>query len=313
MGESDNDEPVEPIENDETRQNSEIIKPPKKKQKQDMKSMPMIGGIPKNFQCKTPKCKKLCTMISSINDTNAEGIKFEFTEIGMFLYSNAMSHTGVVVKAFWHSSFFEDYKCEQCFSIWVSVKDILDVTKKIKDIDMIIISTFVEKSFEGLRFSGNRKQESKNETPFNINVAHITQECDDLDFSTVQWVLDINTPSSDFSKSIQFIKGPEESYVQIKCDQKLICFSSVGENGAIKTETFQKAHVAKEICGQTFENIFSHKSLRAVTTAHELNQMLHIVHPLVSPIVLFAYILDESHQPNSHFSLYVPQKIVEDC
>ena len=123
----------------------------------------------------------------------------------------------------------------------------------------------------------------------------------------------IQIPAKIFKHHVEFIKGSEESYAMIKYENNKLLFSNVEKCGIIGKDISLDVQAFDAIVDQSFEQIFSHKSLQCVNTAHELHMMLTISYPNGDQgPVLYTFLLDDRSEPYSYYNLYIMQKVVSD-
>lgn len=261
-------------------------------------------AVPTDFHCVTQNAKRFCTMFTAIAATGASSVQFHFTTMGMILYASA-NNCGSVSKAFWNKEFFQEYTCPTEFKMWVCMKQLAQLVKNIKNIQLVTFNSENAGSFEVLKCTGLLRSEKGVTSSFFFNLFNMEAQDQPVDFSKLQWVLNITTPANAFKETLGFLKpSSDTSLIQIKFANNKLDFFSVGESGVTESGVNQSADICEPINDHTFELLFHMKHLQAVTVASDLSTMLNINCTLEQSVIYFAYTLD-SLNPPSRFGIYI--------
>jgi hypothetical protein len=265
----------------------------------------VVNKLPEGFHCNTTNVKKFCSMLRCLGTKDMMDVCFHFSELGMTLYSRG-SVWPVIVKAFWHKLFFQSYACPQTFDVWVDPKSLVELNKRIKDVESIDIKTLCSVSTSGLTVTGAKKSSNGHSRKFYVNLPESNSSHDFLKLDQ-KYVWSIQTPAHTFNDNVCFI-STTAAFLKMGYSSSQLSFHAVSDSGLLSSGIEQDAEASAEIVDHNFENLFQPKLLKLVAQPHDLATMLDISYPLQEPekvaLVRFSYYLD-SETPQSHFSVFV--------
>jgi hypothetical protein len=288
-----------------------------KEEKEEMttkKLKPVVANaLPNDFHCKTTNVKKFCSMLKCLGTPGMLDSCFHFSELGMTIYSKD-STAPIIIKAFWNKLFFQEYKCSTPFDVWVDPKSLINLNKKINQVESIDIETLSTMNMEGLKIFGVKKSNSGEPCKFFI---HVPQSSDSHEFlqTPKSYVWNIKTHSETFKENVGFASDAAP-YVNIMFDKGTLHFHAVGESGVSGAGISQVAETSEESSEHSFTNIFQQALIKRVCNCADLSKMLIISYPMQQPemtsLCRFSYYLDQDQTPHSHFSIFMTEAVANE-
>ena len=256
------------------------------------------------FATSTLNVKDFCNVILGFSCTSVENVLFCFSPEGLTMYAREIS---ILITAFWNPMRFQSYECPTTLNVWVPLKRLVELRKRIKDVETLTVA-LVEDDDIRLEFSGNLRFAVGGEGQFTFNLfgVDVAQEATTVSYRYNQHA---TTAAQRFQTNIEFICDDNDA-VQFKISGGKIRLAGVTDAGRFGETNSQDIETLQSV---DFECMFYKKLLKIVAMMHNIDKSLVISFSADdegdSWPVLFSSSFDQGSPGTmgrkSHFSVYI--------